>query len=91
MKSGSKVSTLEELPISEKDTADLSDTNSTIIKIAKYLCHTQTIKKSIQLVTEALMAVCDETNRDGFISTKIHSRQQLLHFNIKRDYTLDTN
>ncbi|KAF2892906.1 hypothetical protein ILUMI_13268 [Ignelater luminosus] len=41
--------------------------NPTIKEIAKYHCHTQAVKRSIKLVTEASMAVCGETNRDGFI------------------------
>ncbi|KAF2884254.1 hypothetical protein ILUMI_21906 [Ignelater luminosus] len=135
MKSGSEVCILQELPISETDTADyqiryfkvpninfnatdfveliawqlykltelpllanLSDEdlsnmvqNPTIMEIAKYPCHTQAVERSMKLVTEVSMAVCGETSKDGFIRTKIYSRQQKPNFNTKRDYILDTN
>lgn len=66
--------------------------NPTVMEITKYPCHTQALERCIlKLVTEASMAVCGETSRDGFIRTKIHSRQQMPHFNTKRDYTLNIN
>lgn len=59
------------------------------MEIVKYPCNTQAVERCVRLVTEASMAVCGEHNRDGFIKSRIDSRQQMPQFNTKREYSLD--
>ncbi|KAF2896605.1 hypothetical protein ILUMI_09569 [Ignelater luminosus] len=50
--------------LSDEDLSNMVQ-NLSIMEIAKYPCHTQTDERSIKLVTEASIAVCRETSRDG--------------------------
>ncbi|GBP41928.1 hypothetical protein EVAR_31691_1 [Eumeta japonica] len=56
----------------------------TILKVKKYSCHTQAVERCIKLVTEASSAVCGEHKRDGFIRARLLSRQQMPHFDTKK-------
>lgn len=61
------------------------------MEIVRYPCNTQAVERGVKLVTEASMAVCGEHNRDGFIRSRVDSRQQMPYFNTKREYSLDNN
>ena len=54
------------------------------IDIVKYPCHTQAVERCIKLVTEASAAVCGHDARDGFIRSRIASRNALPTFENKR-------
>ena len=56
------------------------------IDILKYPCHTQAVERCIKLVTQASVAVCRYTARDGFIRARIASRDSLPVFETKSQY-----
>lgn len=54
--------------------------------IKNYPCHTQAVERCVKLVTEASSAVCGEKKRDGFIRARLLSRQQMPHFDTKKQF-----
>jgi hypothetical protein len=56
-----------------------------IITFPNLPCHTQAVERCIRLVTEACVAVC-ESQRDGFIRSRIESRSVMQSFDKKADY-----
>lgn len=54
---------------------------------AKFPCHTQAVERCVKLVTEASLAVCDSSSRDGFIRARIESRKSMPSFNTKREFS----
>ncbi|KAK4883739.1 hypothetical protein RN001_000010 [Aquatica leii] len=52
------------------------------IRILKYACHSQAVERNVKLVTE----VCGSEARDGFIRSRITSRDALPKFDTKREY-----
>lgn len=61
--------------------------NEKLLPLAKFPCHTQSVERCIRLVTEASAAV-GESERDGYIRSRIKSRSIMHHFNKKADYNL---
>ena len=49
-------------------------------------CYTQTVKRCVKLVTKASSLVCGQNSRDGFIRSKIESRQKMPSFETKREF-----
>ena len=49
-------------------------------------CHTQAMKRCVKLVTEAFSLICGQNSRDGFIRSKIESRQKMSSFETKRKF-----
>lgn len=56
------------------------------LQIEKYPCHTQAVERCVKLVTEASLAVCGPEARDGFIRTRIKSRQDMPYFETKSQF-----
>ncbi|KAK4880965.1 hypothetical protein RN001_004284 [Aquatica leii] len=56
------------------------------IRILKYPCHSQAVEQNVKLVTKASAAVCDNEARDGFIRSRITSRDALPKFYTKNEY-----
>lgn len=91
-----KIITWQEFEITEPPlTSNLSDEAlksivksglGTIQNTRNYPCHTQAVERCIKLVTEASSAVCGEHKRDGFIRARLHSRQQMPHFDTKKQF-----
>lgn len=54
----------------------------------KFPCHTQAVERSIKLITEASFSVVGSENRDGFIRTKLSSREKMPVFNTKSQYVI---
>lgn len=57
-----------------------------LFDIEKYPCHTQAVERCVKLVTEASASVCGPDARDGFIRTRIKSRQEIPSFDTKSQY-----
>ena len=58
----------------------------TVQNIKDFPCHIQAVERCIKLVTEASSAVCGEHKRDGFIRARILSRQQMPHFDTRKQF-----
>ena len=43
-------------------------------------CHTQAVERFVKLITEVSSLVCGQNSRDGFIRSKIESRQKMPSF-----------
>lgn len=56
------------------------------IEFGKYSCHTQSVERSVKIVTEASQAVCGQLNRDGFIRSRLEGRRLMPVFNTKKEY-----
>ncbi|KAF2899676.1 hypothetical protein ILUMI_06499 [Ignelater luminosus] len=56
--------------------------------IPTYPCHTQATERCVKLVTEASAMVCGKEQRDGFIRTRIESRQPMKAFNTKKEFVV---
>ena len=48
--------------------------------------HTQVVERCVKMVTEASQHVSDETERDGYIRSKISSRKLMPAFKTKKQY-----
>ena len=49
-------------------------------------CHKQAVERWVKLVTEASSLVCRQNSRDGFIRSKIESRQKMPSFETKQEF-----
>jgi len=58
--------------------------------IFNFPCHTQAVERSVKLVTEASIAVCGQTRRDGFIRSRIESHRIMPQFHSKKDFKLSS-
>lgn len=52
--------------------------------------HTQSVERTVQLVTKASKAVFSESNRDGYIANTLASRNSMPKFKSKQDYKQTT-
>lgn len=52
----------------------------------KLPCHTQAVERSVKIVTEASMSLCDKKSREGLIQAKLASRKLMPRFESKRDF-----
>lgn len=52
----------------------------------KYPCHTQSVERTVKLVTEASAKVYDYKNRDGYIRNTLKSRKIMPAFESKKDF-----
>ncbi|GBM71868.1 hypothetical protein AVEN_232094-1 [Araneus ventricosus] len=48
-----------------------------------YPCHTQSVERCVKLVTDASVAVCGATKRNGFIRVRFEFKQLMPQFNTK--------
>ena len=53
----------------------------------KYPCHTQSVERTVKIVTEASQAVCGQLNRDGFIHSRLEGRR-IMPFSTQRQNIL---
>ena len=51
-------------------------------------CHTQAVERCVKLVTEAASLVYGQISRDGFIPSRIESRQRMLSFETKSQFEI---
>ena len=56
------------------------------LEFPKFPCHTQSVERSVKLVTEASAAVIGQTSRHGFILARLESREIMPCFNTKAEY-----
>lgn len=49
-------------------------------------CHTQAVERTVKLVTEASMTLCDKKSREGLIHAKLSSRKTMPKFESKQDF-----
>lgn len=61
------------------------------MEILQYPCHSQAVERCVKLVTEASLKVCGPEARDGFIRSRIASRQALPKFNTKSEFLSNLN
>lgn len=52
----------------------------------KLPCHTQAVERTVKVVTEAAMTLCNKKSREGFILAKLASRKSMPKFDTKRDF-----
>ena len=52
----------------------------------KYPCHTQAVERGVKVVTEASAAVSGQSQRDGYIRQKLHSRKNFASYDSKQDF-----
>lgn len=57
-----------------------------MLDFPKFPCHTQAVERCVKLVTEAAKSVVGPAARDGFIHSRIIGRQEMPHFDSKRDF-----
>lgn len=57
-------------------------------KLLNFPCHTQSVERTIKLVTEASESVYGFKTRDNLIRAKLKSRQNVPSFSSKKDYLL---
>jgi hypothetical protein len=57
-----------------------------MIEFPRFPCHTQAVERCVKVVTEASVAVCGATARDGFIRSRLESRKLMQSFNTKSQY-----
>jgi hypothetical protein len=57
----------------------------------KFPCHTQSVERSVKLVTEASAAVIGQTSRHGFILARLESREIMPCFNTKAEFRSKLN
>jgi hypothetical protein len=60
--------------------------NVPVLHFPKFPCHTQSVERCVKLVTESCGAVCGEKARDGFILTRVESRELMPKFNTKSQF-----
>lgn len=51
-------------------------------------CHTQSVERTVKLVTEASQRVADEVRRDGYIRAILSSREKMPQFTRKGEFTV---
>ena len=56
------------------------------ITFEQFPCHTQSVERCVQLVTEASSKCFGEENRDGYIRSKLEARKNMPVLESKRDY-----
>lgn len=52
----------------------------------RYPCHTQSVERCVKIVTEASLALCGQSGRDGFIRSRLEARSIMPVFNTKSEY-----
>lgn len=53
---------------------------------AKLPCHTQAVERTVKIVSEASMTLCDKKSREGLIQVKLESRREMPRFDSKQDF-----
>ena len=54
-------------------------------QVRSYSCHTQAVERTLKIVSDVSSPVYGETERDGFILHRIHSRKLMHKVDTKRD------
>lgn len=86
--------TIYEPPITKKiGLKDLEEMISTNEKnnFPSFPCHTQAVERHVKLVTEASLAVVGAENRDGFIRSRIKSREEIPKFGTKMNFFVNNS
>ena len=81
--------TITEPPMTMKfSDNDLEDfiVNKKLFDTEKYPLHTQAVERVIKVVSEASSKVCSHEAREGFILTRLASRERMSSFESKKDY-----
>lgn len=53
-------------------------------------CQTQAVERSVKIMTEASMSLCDKKSREGLIRAKLASRKLMPQFDSKQDFVVKT-
>ncbi|GBO41111.1 hypothetical protein AVEN_182725-1 [Araneus ventricosus] len=70
--------------IKDKDSKEMcKEEQFTVLTFEKFPCHTQSVERCVELISEAAMKVCAETVRNGYIRAKLQVRKELPAFNNK--------
>lgn len=82
-----------EPPLTKKMTADeleavVQEKDSSAVS-KRYPCHAQAVERHVKLIAESSASVCGPKERDGFIKTRIVSREIMPKFETKSDYTVN--
>ncbi|CAG5033030.1 unnamed protein product [Parnassius apollo] len=73
--------------ISDEQLQDLIENGgNAILKFMRLSCHTQALERSVKVVTEAALSVCEKKRREGFIKSKLASRKVTPKFETKKDF-----
>lgn len=73
--------------ISDEQLQDLIENGGdAVLEFMRLPCHTQAVERSVKVVTEASLSVCDKTKREGFIKSKLASRKLMPKFETKKDF-----
>lgn len=70
---------------SNEDLMQMTTSNEHFI-FNKLPCHTQAVERTVKVVTEAAMTLCNKKSREGFILAKLASRKSMPKFDTKRDF-----
>lgn len=73
---------------SREDILEKISTGEAPESIQNFPCHTQAVERHIKLVTEASAAVCGSEGRDGFIRTRLYSRNKMPKIESKGDFCI---
>ena len=57
-----------------------------VYDLPEYPCHTQSVERTVQLVSKASSAVWGQERRDGFIRNTMASRKNIKRFKSKHDF-----
>jgi hypothetical protein len=60
--------------------------DKTVFDFEKYPLHTQAVERTIKLVSDASSRVCGQDSRDGYIHTRLASRERIPKFESRKDY-----
>lgn len=73
--------------VSDEQLQDLIENGGdAVLEFMRLPCHTQAVERSVKVVTEAALSVCDKTRREGFIKSKLASRKLMPKFETKKDF-----
>lgn len=73
--------------ISDEQLQDLIENGEdAVLEFMRLPCHTQAVERSVKVVTEAALSVCDKARREGFIKSKLASRKLMPKFETKKDF-----
>ncbi|GBO26458.1 hypothetical protein AVEN_31997-1 [Araneus ventricosus] len=77
--------------IKDKDLKEMcKEKQFPVLTFEKFPCHTQSVERCVELISEAVMNVCGETARNGYVCAKLQVRNELPTFNNKGQYYSNT-
>lgn len=73
--------------VSNEQLQDLVENGgNAVLEFMRLPCHTQAVERSVKMVTEAALSVCDKIRREGFKKSKLASRKVMPKFETKKDF-----